>query len=140
MGILRHTKPGADPGISERGGCTLFCKQLCKKQFYSIIFRKSKTKKQKKNAAQGGGGGCNPLNPSPGSASESQIKYETNVNSNGNLQLWLEEKLKPLSVKEYTITGAFESADEIRSIPMNKGDILVSYDVTALSFANATLS
>ena len=51
---------------------------------------------------------------------------------NFNLAKWLEEKLKPLSVNEYTITDAFEFADEIRSIPMNDEDILVSYDVTAL--------
>ena len=52
---------------------------------------------------------------------------------------WLEEKLKTLSVNEYTITDAFEFADEIRSIPMNEEDILVSYDVTAL-FTNVPLS
>ena len=52
---------------------------------------------------------------------------------NFNLAKWLEEKLKPLSVNEYTITDAFEFADEIRSIPM------VSYDVTAL-FTNVPLS
>jgi len=51
---------------------------------------------------------------------------------NFNLVKWVEEKLKPLSVNEYTITDAFEFADEIRSIPMNDDDILVSYDVTAL--------
>ena len=51
---------------------------------------------------------------------------------NFNLAKWLEQKLKPLSVNEYKITGAFEFADEIRSIPMNAEDILVSYDVTAL--------
>ena len=33
----------------------------------------------------------------------------------------------------------FEFADEIRSIPMNEEDILVSYDVTAL-FTNVPLS
>ena len=58
---------------------------------------------------------------------------------NFNLAKWLEEKLKPLSVNEYTITDAFEFADEIRSIPMNEEDILVSYDVTAL-FTNVPLS
>ena len=51
---------------------------------------------------------------------------------NFNLVKWLEEKLKPLSVNEYTITDAFEFADEIRFIPMNDENILVSYDVTAL--------
>ena len=58
---------------------------------------------------------------------------------NFNLAKWLEEKLKPLSVNEYTITDAFEFADEICSIPMNEEDILVSYDVTAL-FTNVPLS
>ena len=52
---------------------------------------------------------------------------------NFNLAKCLEEKLKPLSVNEYTITDVFEFADEIRSIPMNEEDILVSYDVTAIS-------
>ena len=57
---------------------------------------------------------------------------------NFNLAKWLEEKLKPLSVNEYTITDVFEFADEIRSSPMNEEDILVSYDVTAL-FTNIPL-
>ena len=42
---------------------------------------------------------------------------------NFNLAKWLEQKLKPLSVNEYKITGAFKFADEIRSIPMNDEDI-----------------
>ena len=42
-------------------------------------------------------------------------------------------------MNEYTITNAFEFADEIRSIPMNEEDILVSYDVTAIS-TNVPLS
>ena len=58
---------------------------------------------------------------------------------NFTLAKWLEEKLKPLSVNEYKITDAFEFADEIRSIPMNDEDILVSYDVTSL-FTNIPLS
>ena len=58
---------------------------------------------------------------------------------NFNLPKWLEEKFKPLSVNKYTITDAFEFADEIRSIPMNEQDVLVSYDVTAL-FTNVPLS
>ena len=58
---------------------------------------------------------------------------------NFNLAKWLEEKLKPLSVNEYTITDVFVFADEIRSSPMNEEDILVSYDVTAL-FTNVPLS
>ncbi|XP_068728938.1 uncharacterized protein [Montipora capricornis] len=58
---------------------------------------------------------------------------------NFNLAKWLEEKLKPLSVNEYTITDVFDFADEIRSSSMNEEDILVSYDVTAL-FTNVPLS
>ena len=58
---------------------------------------------------------------------------------NFNLAKWLEEKLKPLSVNEYTITDVFEFADEIRSSPMNEENILVSYDVTAL-FTNVPSS
>ena len=42
-------------------------------------------------------------------------------------------------MNEYTITDAFEFADEIRSIPINDEDILVSYEVTAL-FADVPLS
>ena len=48
---------------------------------------------------------------------------------NFNLAKWLEQKLKPLSLNEYKITGAFEFADEFRSILMNDEDVLVSYDV-----------
>ena len=51
---------------------------------------------------------------------------------NFNLAKWLKEKLKPLSVNEYTITDVFDFADEIRSSPMNEEDILISYNVTAL--------
>ena len=57
---------------------------------------------------------------------------------NYNLAKWLEQKLKPLSLNEYTITDAFAFADEIRTHTMNEDDILVSYDVTAL-FANVPL-
>ena len=57
---------------------------------------------------------------------------------NYNLAKWLEEKLKPLSINEYTITDAFAFADEIRTHSMNEEDILVSYDVTAL-FTNVPL-
>ena len=57
---------------------------------------------------------------------------------NYNLAKWLEEKLKPPSINEYTITDAFAFAGEIRIHSMNKEDILVSYDVTAL-FTNVPL-
>ena len=52
---------------------------------------------------------------------------------NYNLAKWLEQKLEPLSLNEYTITDAFVFADEIRTHTMNEDDILVFYDVTALS-------
>ena len=42
-------------------------------------------------------------------------------------------------MNEYTITNAFEFADEILSIPMNDEDTLVSFEVTAL-FADVPLS
>ena len=58
---------------------------------------------------------------------------------NYNLAKWLEEKLKPLSTNDYTITDAFAFADEIRTISVNEDDILVSYDVTSL-FTNVPLS
>ena len=58
---------------------------------------------------------------------------------NYNLAKWLEEKLKPLSINDYTITDAFAFADEIRTISVNEDDILVSYDVTSL-FTNVPLS
>ena len=57
---------------------------------------------------------------------------------NHKLAKWLEEKLKPLSINEYTITDAFDFADEIRNLSVNEDDILVSYDVTAL-FTNVPL-
>ena len=44
---------------------------------------------------------------------------------NDNLAEWLEEKLKPLSINEYTVTDAFAFADEIRTHSMNDEDILV---------------
>ena len=50
---------------------------------------------------------------------------------NYNLAKWLEEKLKPLSVNEYTITDAISFSEEIRNVPINEDSILVSYDVTA---------
>ena len=57
---------------------------------------------------------------------------------NHKLAKWLEEKLKPLSINENTINNAFDLADEIRNVPVNQDDILVSYDVTVL-FTNVPL-
>ena len=50
------------------------------------------------------------------------------------LAKWLEEKLKPLSINEYTITNAFDFADEIPNLSVNEDDILVSYDVIKQRF------
>ena len=60
---------------------------------------------------------------------------------NDKLAKWLEEKLKPLSINEYTVTDAFDFADEVRNLSVNEDDILVSrsYDVTAL-FTNVPLN
>ena len=38
---------------------------------------------------------------------------------NYKLAKWLEEKLKRLSINEYTITDAFDFADEIRNLSVN---------------------
>ena len=59
---------------------------------------------------------------------------------NYNLAKWLEEKLKPLSVNEYTITDAISFSEEIRNLPINEDSILVSYDVTALFTHNVPLN
>ena len=48
------------------------------------------------------------------------------------LAKWLEEKLKPLSVNQYTIDDALGFSKEIRKHPVLEDDILVSYDVTSL--------
>lgn len=58
---------------------------------------------------------------------------------NYNLAKWLEEKLKPLSVNDFTITDAIRFSEEIRNSPIGEDDILVSYDVTAL-FTNVPLN
>ena len=51
---------------------------------------------------------------------------------NYKLAKWLEEKLKPLSVNQYTIDDALAFSKEIRKHPVLEDDILVSYDVTSL--------
>ena len=51
----------------------------------------------------------------------------------------MEEKLKPLSVNEYTITDAFRFSEEIRAMSIQEDNVLVSYDVTAL-FTNVPLN
>ena len=51
------------------------------------------------------------------------------------LAKWLDEKLKPLSLNQYTVTDTFDFANEIHEL---KGEILVSYDVSSL-FTNMPL-
>ena len=58
---------------------------------------------------------------------------------NYNLAKWLEERLKPLSVNDFTITDAIRFSEEIRNSPIGEDGILVSYDVTAL-FTNVPLN
>ena len=54
------------------------------------------------------------------------------------LSKWLDEKLKPLSINDHTISDVFQFAEEIHGLDLNEGDILVSYDVSAL-FTNVPL-
>ena len=46
------------------------------------------------------------------------------------LAKWLDTNLKPLSLNRYTVTDIFDFANEIRSLEIANGDILVSYDVS----------
>jgi hypothetical protein len=55
------------------------------------------------------------------------------------LAKWLEEKLKPLSLNQYTICDTFRFAKEIRNKPVLDTDVLVSYDVTSL-FTNVPVN
>ena len=48
------------------------------------------------------------------------------------LAKWLDEKLKPLSWNQCTVTDTLEFVNEVQSLEINRGDILVSYDVTSL--------
>jgi len=57
---------------------------------------------------------------------------------NYTLAKWLDEKLKPLSCNQYTVTDTFQFVNEVQSLEINRGDILVSYDVTSL-FTNVPL-
>ncbi|KAK3755157.1 hypothetical protein QZH41_001692 [Actinostola sp. cb2023] len=57
---------------------------------------------------------------------------------NYNLAKWLNEKLKSLSVNQYTITDTFVFADELRKMSFKESDVLISYDVTSL-FTNVPL-
>ncbi|KAK3719186.1 hypothetical protein QZH41_020416, partial [Actinostola sp. cb2023] len=57
---------------------------------------------------------------------------------NFKLAKWLDEKLKPLSVNDHTITDVFQFADYLHQAELNVGDTLVSYDVCSL-FTNVPL-
>ena len=54
------------------------------------------------------------------------------------LAKWLDEKLKPLSSSEYTITDVFEFPKDIQHFELGDYNFLVSYDVTAV-FTNVLL-
>ena len=54
------------------------------------------------------------------------------------LAKWLEEKLKPLSWNQCTVTDTLGFVNEVQGLQINRGDILVSYDVTSL-FTNVPL-
>ncbi|KAK3725845.1 hypothetical protein QZH41_014073 [Actinostola sp. cb2023] len=55
-----------------------------------------------------------------------------------DLAKWLDVKLKPLSLNQYTITDIFRFSKEIRGTVFNDEDSLVSYDVSSL-FTNIPL-
>ena len=48
------------------------------------------------------------------------------------LAKWLDEKLKTLSLYQYTVNDTFDFTNEIHELKINKGEILVSYDVPTL--------
>ena len=48
------------------------------------------------------------------------------------LAKWLDEKLKPLSLNECTISDIFSFTEDLRYTSLNESDILVSYDVLHL--------
>ena len=54
------------------------------------------------------------------------------------LAKWLDEKLKRLPCNQYTVTDTFEFDNAVKSLEINRGDILISYDVTPL-FTNVPL-
>jgi len=48
------------------------------------------------------------------------------------LAKWLDEKLKPLSVNEHTVSDIFVFANELREMKIKDCEVLVSYDVWSL--------
>ena len=57
---------------------------------------------------------------------------------NYTLATWLDDKLKPLSFNNHTISSVFPFAEKIHWLDFNEADILASYDVSAL-FTNVLL-
>ena len=51
---------------------------------------------------------------------------------NYKLAKWLDEKLKPLSVNDHTVSDIFQFAEELHGMEINDHGILVSYDVSSL--------
>ena len=54
------------------------------------------------------------------------------------LAKWLDDKLKPLSLNQHTVTDIFEFVNEVWELKINEGYILVSYYVSSL-FTNVPL-
>ena len=57
---------------------------------------------------------------------------------NFKLAVWLEQKLKPLSVNQFTITDCLEFAKEVQVLTLKDDELLVSYHVVSL-FTNVPL-
>ena len=51
---------------------------------------------------------------------------------NFKLAKWLDEKLKPISINEFTISDPLRFSEELRKNGNVDGEILVSYDVSSL--------
>ena len=54
------------------------------------------------------------------------------------LAKWLDEKIKPLSLNQYTISDIFFFSEDLRNTSLNESDIVVSYDVSSL-FTNVPI-
>ena len=51
---------------------------------------------------------------------------------NYKLAKWLNEKLKPLSVNDHTVSDIFSFTNDLQDMEIDEHDILVSYDVSSL--------
>ena len=54
------------------------------------------------------------------------------------LAKWLDDKLKPLSLNQHTVTDTFDFVNEVQELKISEGYILVSYEVSSL-FTNVPL-